>query len=243
MSLSALTNISRYPRQWLRVFYSPGKVFAELETEYSAADWILILIVVMSIVLCAGIVTLPVALDTERVLIETELQSYSDLSADQQSTILREASRFDFRQLVGLLIMPASVCFLIVAWSIVGKHCGELMYGKLLPYARVLPVTTYASLVLVPEAIVKTTLVLLWGSLDPAVHPGIFLDDADLESLPGIFLSGVDFFSAWFLYLLGLGLARTFQGSVTLTWFVLGLVWCMWIVIRRTMELLGTIYV
>ncbi len=241
--MSALTDVGRYPGRWLRVLYNPGKAFTELETECTATEWIFILIVVMSIILCAGIVTLPVALDTERALIETELQSYSNLSAVQKSTILREASRFDFRQLVGLLIMPASVCFLVVAWSVVGKHCGELISGKLLPYVKVLPVTAYASLVLVPEAVVKTTLVLLWGTLDPAIHPGVFLDDADLETLPGIFLSGVDFFGAWFLYLLGLGLARTFRGSVALTWFVLGFVWSMWIVIRRTMEMLGTVYV
>ena len=197
----------------------------------------------MSVVLCAGIVTLPVALYTERELIEAKLQSYSNLSAVQQSFILREASKFDYRQLIGLMMMPASVCFMIVAWSVVGKHCGEWIFGQFLPYDRVFPITVYASIVLLPETIVKTTLVLLWGRLDPAIHPGVFFDDADLETLPGLFLSGVDFFGIWFLYLLGLGLARTFRGSVKLTWLVLGFVWGMWIVIRRTMEILGTVYV
>lgn len=235
--------MGRYARRWLRVFYSPEKAFTDLETEQSASESILILIVIMSVVLFAGIITLPVALDTERQLIETELSSYSNLSTVQQSIILREASKLDHRQLVGLLIMPASVCLMLVAWSVVGKHSGELIFGKLLPYKKVLPITSYASLVLVPETVVKTTLVLLWGKLDPSLHPGVFLDDADLETLPGMFLTGVDFFGIWFLYLLGLGLARTFRGSVKLTWFMLGFVWCMWIVIRRTMEILGTIYV
>ena len=71
----------------------------------------------------------------------------------------------------------------------------------------------------------------------------MFLADAYLETLPGIFLSGVDFFGVWFLYLLGLGLAQTFRGSFKLTWLALGLVWGIWIVIRRTMEMLGTVYV
>ena len=241
--MNASTDMRSCPGRWLRVLYNPGKAFAELETGHSATEWILLLIVIMSIVLCAGIATLPVALDTERELIETELQSYSNLSAVQQSTILREASKFDHRQLVGLLIMPASVCFLIVAWSVVGKHCGELIFGKLLPYDRVLPITGYASLVLVPETLVKTMMVLLYGSLDPAVHPGVFLDDAYLETVPGIFLSGIDLFGVWFLYLLGFGLAQTFRGSFKFTWLVLGFVWSIWIVIRRTMELLGTVYV
>ena len=241
--MSASIDMGRYARRWLRVFYCPGKAFTDLETEQSVSELILILSVIMSVVLIAGIVTLPVTLDTERALIETELQSYSNLSMFQQSTILREASKFDQRQLAGLLIMPASVCLMLVAWSVVGKHSGELIFGKLLPYSKVLPVTGYASLVLVPETVVKTTLVLLWGKLDPALHPGVFLDDADLETLPGLFLTGVDFFGIWFLYLLGLGLAQTFRGSVKLTWFVLGFVWCMWIVIRRTMEILGTVYV
>jgi len=241
--LSASKDIGIYARRWLRVLYSPGKAFTDLETKSSASEWILILIVIMSVVLIAGIVTLPVALDTERALIETELRSYSNLSTVQQTTILREASKFDHRQLVGLMIMPASVCFMIVAWSVVGKHSGELIFGKLLPYEKVLPITCYASLVLVPETIAKTTLVMILGKLDPALHPGVFLDDADLETLHGLFLSGVDFFGIWFLYLLGLGLAQVFRGSVKLTWFVLGFVWCMWIVIRRTMEVLGTVYV
>ncbi len=241
--MNASTDMGSYPSRWQRVLHNPKKAFAELETEHSATEWMLIPIVIMSIVLCAGIVTLPVALDTERELIETELRSYSNLNTVQQSIILREASEFDRRQLVGLLIMPASVCFLIVAWSVVGKHCGELIFGKLLPYDKVLPITSYASLVLVPETVVKTIRVLLYGSLDPAIHPGVFLDDAYLETLPGIFLSGVDLFGVWFLYLLGLGLAQTFRGSFKLTWLVLGLVWCMWIVIRRTMEIIGTVYV
>lgn len=241
--MSVSTGMGKYAGRWLRVLYSPGKAFAELESGRSASEWILILAAIMTLVLCAGIVTLPVALDTERALIETELQSYSNLSAVQQSIILREATRFDLRQLAGLLFMPASVCFMIFAWSVVGKHCGELIFGKLLPYGKVLPITGYASLVIVPETIVKTALVLLRGSLDPPVHPGVFLDDAALETLPGLFLPGVDLFGIWFLFLLGLGLARTFRGSVKLTWFALGLAWGVWIVIRRTMELLGTVYV
>jgi len=241
--MSASTALARYAGRWLQVFYRPGKAFADLETGQSTAEWVLVLILVMSVVLCAGIVTLPVALDTERALIETELQSYSDLSAVQKSIILREAVKFDHRQLIGLLIMPASVCFMVLAWSVMGKHCGELIFGKPLPYGRILPISACASIVLVPETIFKTSLVLLWGTLDPPTHPGVFLDDAHAGSLWNHFLPGIDFFGIWFLYLLGLGLAQTFRGSAKLTWLVLGLVWGMWIVIRRTMELLGTVYV
>ena len=241
--MSASTDLAKYAGRWLQVFYRPGKAFEDLETGQSTAEWMLVLILVMSVVLCAGIVTLPVALDRERALIETEFQSYSDLSADQQSVILREAVQFDHRQLIGLFVLPASVCFMVAAWSVVGKHCGELIFGKLLPYGKVLPITGYASLVLVPETIVKTLLVLLSGSLDPPIHPGVFLGDADPETLWSLFLPGVDFFGVWFLFLLGLGLAQTFRGSARLTWLVLGLVWGMWIVIRRTVELLGTVYV
>ena len=132
---------------------------------------------------------------------------------------------------------------MVFAWSVVGKHCGELIFGKLLPYGKVLPITGYASLVLVPETIVKTSLVLLSGSLDPPIHPGVFLDDADSETIWSLFLPGVDFFGIWFLFLLGLGLAQTFRGSARLIWLALGLVWGQWIVIRRTVELLGTVYV
>lgn len=241
--MSASTDLVRYAGRWLQVFYRPGKAFADLESGQSTAEWMSVLILVMSVVLCAGIVTLPVALNAERALIETEFQSYSDLRADQHSLILREAVQFDHRQLIGLLIMPTSVCFMVFAWSVVGQHCGELIFGKPLPYGKVLPITGYASLVLVPETIVKTALVLLSGSLDPPIHPGLFLDDADPETLWILFLPGVDFFGVWFLFLLGLGLARTFRGSATLAWLVLGLVWGIWIVIRRTIELLGTVYV
>lgn len=241
--MSASTDLSGYARRCLQVFYRPGKAFADLETAPSTAKLMGLLILVMSVVLCAGIVTLPVALDRERALIESEFQSYSDLSADQKSVILREAVQFDNRQLIGLLIMPASVCFMVAAWSVVGKHCGELIFGKLLPYGKVLPITVYASLILVPETIVKTSLVLLSGSLDPPIHPGVFLGDADPGTIWSLFLPGVDLFGVWFLLLLGLGLARTFRGSASLTWLVLGLVWGMWIVIRRTFELLGTVYV
>ncbi len=241
--MNAATHMARYAGRWLQIFYRPGKVFEDLETGQSTAECMRVLILVMSVVFCAGIVTLPVALDAERALLETEFQSHSDLSADQQSIILREAVQFDHRQLIGLLAMPASVCFMVFAWSVVGKHCGELIFGKLLPYGKVLPITGYASLVLVPETIVKTSLVLLSGSLDPPIHPGVFLDDADSETIWSLFLPGVDFFGIWFLFLLGLGLAQTFRGSARLIWLALGLVWGQWIVIRRTVELLGTVYV
>lgn len=241
--MSASTDLVRYAGRWLQVFYRPGKAFTDLDAGQSTTESILVLILVMSVVFGAGVVTLPVVLDAERALIETEFQSYPDLSADQQSIILREALEFDHRQLIGLLVMPASVCFMVAAWSAVGKHCGELIFGKPLPYGKVLPITGYASLVLVPETIVKTALVLLSGSLDPPIHPGLFLGDTDPETLWRLFLPGVDFFGIWFLFLLGLGLARTFRGSATLAWLVLGLVWGIWIVIRRTIELLGTVYV
>ncbi|MXZ75840.1 MAG: hypothetical protein F4207_10320 [Gemmatimonadetes bacterium] len=241
--MSASIDLAKYAGRWLQVFYRPGKAFADLESEPASAEWMLMLVLVMSVVLCAGIVTLPVAMDREKALFETEFQSYSDLSADQQSVILREAVQFDHRQLIGLFVLPASVCFMVAAWSVVGKHCGELIFGKPLPYGKVVPITVYASLVLVPETIVKTSLVLLTGSLDPPIHPGVFLGDADPETLWSLFLPGVDFFGVWFLFLLGLGLAQTFRGSARLTRLALGLMWGMWIVIRRTFELLGTVYV
>ncbi len=241
--MNTSTDLAKYAGRWLQVFYRPGKAFADLEKGQSTVEWMLVMILVMSVVLCAGIVTIPVALDTERALIETEFQSYSDLSADQRSVILREAVQFDHRQLIGLLVLPASVCFMVAAWSVVGKHCCELIFGKPLPYGKVVPITGYASLVLVPETIVKTSLVLLSGSLNPPIHPGVFINDADPETLWSLFMPGVDIFGIWFLFLLGLGLARTFRGSAKLTWLALVLVWGMWIVIRRTFELLGTVYV
>ena len=74
--MSASTDLAGYAGRWLQVFYRPGKAFADLETGPSTAEWMGVLILVMSAVLCAGIVTLPVALDRERALIETEFQSY-----------------------------------------------------------------------------------------------------------------------------------------------------------------------
>ncbi len=56
--MSAPIDMGRYARRWLQVFYSPGRAFADLETEQSASESILILIVIVSVVLIAGIVTL-----------------------------------------------------------------------------------------------------------------------------------------------------------------------------------------
>ncbi len=241
--MNAVLNIRGYPARWLRVYYRPQQAFSMLETGYSTREWSLILVVIMAIVLCAGVATLPIALDKERDLIETELKSHAHLSTLQRAIILREASQFDARQLVSLVIMPASVCFFFGAWSIIGKHCAGFVFGKNLPYEKVLPITGYAMLVLVPETVIKIVWIFLLGSFDLPFHLGVLRFGIDPESPPGMYLAGVDLFGIWFLYLLGLGLAQTFRGSFKATWFVLGSIWCVWILIRSTLERLGTVYV
>ena len=101
----------------------------------------------------------------------------------------------------------------------------------------------HEALTLIPEAIIKTGWVLMTGSFNPPVHLGLFLNDAAAVTYWGTFLSGVDLFGLWFLYLLGLGIAQIGRGSYTITWSAIGFIWCLWIIISKAVESLGSIYV
>lgn len=225
------------------MYFKPHHAFADLEGRTSFIEWMLPLVFVMSFTLCTGVATLPLALNAQRDLLQAELDERPNINERQRALILNQASHVDGRQVIGLLMIPASVCFLLAAWSIVGKHLSELSGVIPLTYRQILPIVGYAALTLVPEAIIKTGWVLMTGSFNPPVHSGLFLNDAAAVTYWGTFLSGVDLFGLWFLYLLGLGIAQIGRGSYTITWSAIGFIWCLWIIIRKAVESLGSIYV
>ena len=241
--MSIFSDIQPYSRRWISVYFKPHHAFADLEGRTSFIEWMLPLVFEMSFTLCTGVATLPLALNAQRDLLQAELDDRPNINERQRALILNQASHVDGRQVIGFLMIPASVCFLLAAWSIVGKHLSELSGDIPLTYRQILPIAGYAALTLVPEAIIKTGWVLMTGSFNPPVHSGLFLNDAAAVTYWGTFLSGVDLFGLWFLYLLGLGIAQIGRGSYTITWSAIGFIWCLWIIIRKAVESLGSIYV
>jgi len=241
--LNENTNVCIVAKRWSRIYVTPRAVFNELQEGASFKEMTMLLFFVTAVMLCAGLITLPISINTQRELIEQELVSYSNLSDAQYAQVIEKASKLDTRQILGLLMLPFSVYVLVGVWSFVGKHTGELIIGATLPYRRVIPIACYASLVLIPEALIKTGAVLTTGSLRPHFGPGVFLDYQTLSTPYGFYLSSIDVFGVWFVFVLGLGLSQTFGGSAKIIGCALGILWSIWMVARKVLEQLGTVYV
>ena len=124
---------------------------------------------------------------------------------------------------------------LVVMGAILMAMARSVMQAEV-SFRQMLVVKGYASMVLVPEWIVGTMLVLSKGSPDVQTGPGIFVTPALVGTFVGTLMMAINLFDIWQGYIIGLGGATMADASRTRALVTIFALYAIWIIAGAEVE-------
>ena len=182
----------------LRVFHDPGRSFSAIVGRESANDWLLPVLLASLVGVGAYFLTVDLVVDLE------------SPAAREQMAEMSEAEREQYVQGIqtyGWMQMPVMMFFSLAVVSGVLLMFTRYLFDKEVSYRQMLVVKGYASMVLIPEWIVRTPLILIQETADVYTGPGVFVPAEMANSFFGKMLIGINLFDLWQIWIMGIGIA------------------------------------
>jgi len=221
--------------RFINIFYSPKEVFASLTRSRWA--WITPVIVLFVI----GLATYPLMktiIADERVRAMENSPLFQRLPESQKEEIF-ESTRESiinpppYQYALGIL---GTFIPLLVGGGIM-LLIGNIILGGETKLWAMLNVYAFASLISIPESIVKVPLILSKKSMDIRTSLAIILPGDDTASFTYAFLNNIDIFSIWMITLVVIGMGVFLQNvSAKKIAVWVSIFWLIWVLINSTME-------
>lgn len=218
------------------VLTTPVSSFAAVLNREGWRDWCIPVLVVCLVMMGGNYLTLSVVADVETPAVRQQLQDMSELQRQQfvQYMEIYRAHGWATMPLVGQFFFLALVGLVLLIF-------GRFLFNGDLSLRQALIVKAYASLVMVPEAIVRTGLILVLGKASVYTGLGILVTDGMAATFWGKVLIGINFFDLWQVWVVSIGLHVLADVPFKRTVVVLGVFWGMWIVGGAAVEVAGNI--
>jgi len=129
----------------------------------------------------------------------------------------------------GWMMVPIGMFFSLVVVAGVLLVFSRYLFNKEVDYRQMLAIKGYATLVLIPEWIVRVPLILIEGTADVYTGPGAFVPAEMANSFFGKMLIGINLFDIWQIWIMGIGLAAMSKVSVRKATLLLLILWGLWI--------------
>lgn len=185
-----------------RVFHAPLSSFRAVREEQTWQDWLLPVVLMCIVWIATNYLTLSVVGNPELPALQRQLETLSD---EQRDRALESLSMW--RQ-HGWFTMPMVSAFSsLAALGLVLLALGRYAFRAEVALKGMLVVKAYAMLVLIPEWIVRTPLILIQQTPDIQLGPGALLSENFAGTLVGRILTGIDIFDFWQGWIMGIGLA------------------------------------
>ncbi|MBT4499909.1 MAG: hypothetical protein HOC74_19430 [Gemmatimonadetes bacterium] len=204
----------------LRVFHDPGRSFSAIVGRESANDWLLPVLLASLVGVGAYFLTVDLVVDLE------------SPAAREQMAEMSEAEREQYVQGIqtyGWMQMPVMMFFSLAVVSGVLLMFTRYLFDKEVSYRQMLVVKGYASMVLIPEWIVRTPLILIQETADVYTGPGVFVPAEMANSFFGKMLIGINLFDLWQIWIMGIGIAVMSRAPVKKATLLLLILWGLWI--------------
>ena len=214
----------------LRVLYAPRSSFEAVVGRESALDWLAPLLVVCAVGLLSHQLTIDLITDLENPAVQERMARMSDEERDQYTQNLRMLRTH------GWMMVPIGVFTSLAVVSVVLLAVGRSVLKGEVSYRQMLVVKAYASLVLVPEWIVRTLLVLGSGSAEVHTGLGAFVPAEMAGTFAGRLLISFNLFDAWQVGVAGIGLSVTSGASSRRAVATLLILWTLWLVGSAAIE-------
>ena len=185
-----------------RVFHAPASSFRAVQQEQSWQDWLIPVVLMCTVWVATNYLTLSVVGNPELPALQQQLET---LTQEQRDGAMASLSMW--RQ-HGWFTMPIVSSFSsLAALGLVLLALGRYAFGADVALRGMLVVKSYAMLVLIPEWIVRTLLILSQQTPDIQLGPAALLSEEIAATLVGRILAGIDFFDVWQGWIMGVGLA------------------------------------
>jgi len=207
----------------LRVFYDPRRSFAAVAGRESAHDWLLPVLLACAVGLVAHQLTLDLQADLESPEVQEQMENMSEEEREQY------AQGMQMLRTYGWMMVPLGLFTSLVVVAVVALLLVRNLFDADATFRQMLVVKAYASMVLVPEWVVRTLLMLARGSTDVHTGPGAFVPEEMARTFTGRLLIAVNLFDLWQIWVIGIGIAVLAGASHKKAVLSLLVLWLLWI--------------
>lgn len=217
----------------VRVLIDPRRSFEAVVNRETVHDWLMPMMVVCAAGMLAHFLTLDVMTNLETPEVQEAL---SKMTEEQKEQYLQGMQMLRTH---GWLMVPVGVLSSLVMVSAVMLVLTRRLFSEEVTFRQMLVVKAYAAVVLIPEWLVRTPLVLITGDAGVRTGPGAFLDQSVPHDFVGRVLNTINLFDFWQMWILAAGVAVYGGGSRRKAGIALLVLWLMWIVVGALLEGVG----
>lgn len=211
----------------LRVLYDPRTSFAAVYQRETMQDWLIPAVLASLVGVAVYFITLPIMFDLDSPELQKQLQA---LSEEHRQPYLQSMRDYSW---IGVLV---GVFFTLVIVGGVLMVLARSLFKSDVTYQQMLIVKGYASLVLIPQWIFRTVLVMINDSMVVYTGLGAFVPRDMLQTFEGRVLVGIDCFDFWQTWVLGIGLAAMAGVPTKRALVAVYVLWGLWILGGATVE-------
>ena len=213
--------------RWKRVFTDPESSFKLVVGQERAQDWILPILLTCLV----GITHFYLTIDlVDAVVDRTQYGELDDVQSSQHEE-WKEKSR-----LYGWTLIPVGHFTSLVFIALVIMVISKLAFQAELDFRQALIAKAHATLIIIPEWILLTLLMLWTGSTGIILGPGIFFDKSILDTFLGSVLFNINFFDAWQVWILSAAISVFGNIQRRRATATLVIVWVVWLLLTVALE-------
>ena len=215
----------------LRVLYDPRTSFAAVYQRETTPDWFIPALLATVVGVAVYFVTLPIMLDPDSPELQMQLQAMSE---EQRQHYLQSMRDFSW---IGV---PVGVFSTLVIVGGVLMVLARSLFKSEVTYQQMLIVKGYASLVLIPQWILRTFLVMINDTMVVYTGLGAFVPRDMRQTFEGRVLVAIDCFDFWQAWVLGIGLAAMAGVPTKRALIAVYVLWGLWILGGATVETISS---
>ena len=213
-----------------KVFYDPQTSFVAVKERETSQDWFAPVAIAILIGLAYHFLTLDITHDPNLPAFQDKLSAMSEEDRAKAMDAL-EASREH-----SWMRIPVVAFMSLVVMGAILMGLSRSVFQADVNFRQMLVVKGYASMVMVPEWIIGTLLVLGKGSPDVHTGPGAFVTAELAGTFVGNLMVAINLFDVWQGYIIGLGLATLGSVSQKRALVTIFALYTLWIIAGAAVE-------
>ncbi len=216
-----------FVERWKSVFSKPETSFLLVAGKERAQDWIYPILLTCLV----GVAHFYLTIDLVDAVADRSQFGQFDEIEDSQYEEWKENSR-----LYGWTLIPVGHFTSLVFIAFVVMIVAKLAFQAELNFRQALIAKAHATLIIVPEWIILTVLMLGTGSTGITLGPGFFLEENNINTFFDRILISINIFDVWQIWVLSAAISvfaniQRLRATVTL-----GMVWVVWLLIAVALE-------
>jgi len=220
------------------IFFYPGKLIKDISRN---PVWLLPFILLFSVSVINKVLVHDIVM-TERV---EAVQNKTDFSQERKESLIQGIHRVDtpVKRYISFGLTPIELILTLLIISSVLYYTGNKFLGKEVAFPRLFSLVTFSSLIIIPESLITTPLILLKESSNFRIGINLLFSEPPQNSIFYGILYGINIFGLWQLMIVSYGLKVFYKSNFVKTIMLTGLWWIVYLagkeIIQQYLQSLG----